>query len=117
LSQPRALQVVKKVSRSRWAASCASNRSRLLSLVARRISDRRVLKLIRQWLNAAVVEQGQWQPTEVGSPQGGVFSPLLANIYLHVLDMYRVTRYAGLGELARYADDGAPRRREGGFMN
>jgi RNA-directed DNA polymerase len=77
----------------------------LVSLVARRSSERRVLKLIRQWLKVGVVEQGQWQPTEVGSPPGGVVSPLLANLYLHVRDMYWVTRYAGLGELVRYADD------------
>jgi RNA-directed DNA polymerase len=75
------------------------------SLVARRIRERRVLTLIRQWLHAGVVEQGQWQPTEVGSPHGGVSSPVLANIYWHVLDMDWVTRYAGLGELCRYADD------------
>ena len=77
----------------------------LMSLVGRRISDRRVLKLIRQWLKGGVVEEGQWQPTEVGSPQGGVISPLLANIYLHVLDMYWAERYASLGQLFRYADD------------
>jgi RNA-directed DNA polymerase len=77
----------------------------LVSLLERRISDRRVLKLIRQWLKGGVVEEGQWQPTEVGSPQGGVISPLLANIYLHVLDMYWTERYASLGQLFRYADD------------
>ena len=77
----------------------------LMSLVERRISDRRVLKLIRQWLKGGVVEEGRWQPTEIGSPQGGVISPLLANIYLHVLDMYWTERYASLGQLFRYADD------------
>ena len=77
----------------------------LLGLVHRRICDRRIIKLLRQWLKAGVIEEGQWHTTQAGSPQGGVISPLLANIYLHVLDRIWATRYASLGRLIRYADD------------
>ena len=59
---------------------------RLLALLARRVSDRRVLKLRWQWLAAGVMEESQWMRTMAGTPQGGVISPLLSNIYLHVLD-------------------------------
>jgi retron-type reverse transcriptase len=54
-----------------------------MKLVEMRIRDRRVLKLIRQWLRAGVMEEGQIRKTELGTPQGGVVSPLLANIYLN----------------------------------
>ncbi|EPG82512.1 RNA-directed DNA polymerase domain protein [Leptospira santarosai serovar Shermani str. 1342KT] len=76
-----------------------------MKLVRKRVSDRRVLKMIRQWLMAGVVENGKFQPTKIGSPQGGVISPLLANIYLHVFDMYWQNKYQHLGRLIRYADD------------
>jgi group II intron reverse transcriptase/maturase len=77
----------------------------LMRLLEQRISDRRVLKLLRQWLDAGVMEAGQWAATPVGTPQGGVISPLLANIYLHVLDRIWEDRCAHLGTLVRYADD------------
>jgi group II intron reverse transcriptase/maturase len=76
----------------------------LMKLVRRRVSDPRVLRLIRRWLRAGVLFDGHREETTVGTPQGGVISPLLANIYLHPLDCYweremRATR------MVRYADD------------
>lgn len=78
---------------------------RLLRLVQRRVSDRRVLQRIRQWLTVGVVEDGRWQATPQGTPQGGVLSPLRANIYLHGLDSWWEARHAGVGRLYRDADD------------
>ena len=64
-----------------------------------------MLKLVRQWLQAGVMEDGAVRHPVAGTPQGGVISPLLSNIYLHVLDRVWAKHGAHLGEMVRYADD------------
>jgi RNA-directed DNA polymerase len=82
----------------------------LIKFVEHRIGDRRVVRLIRKWLKVGVMEEGEVRPGEIGTPQGAVISPLLANIFLHyVLDLWahRWRRREAQGDviLVRYADD------------
>jgi group II intron reverse transcriptase/maturase len=82
----------------------------LMRMVAHRIADPRVLRLMRQWLEAGVLESGEWHETDRGTPQGAGISPLLANIFLHyVLDLWvhqwRRRHAHGRIVIVRYADD------------
>jgi group II intron reverse transcriptase/maturase len=82
----------------------------LLRMLAHRIADPRVLRLIRQWLEAGILESGEWRETERGTPQGAGISPLLANVFLHyALDLWvhqwRRRQARGRVSIVRYADD------------
>jgi group II intron reverse transcriptase/maturase len=86
------------------------DRAWLERFLEHRIADERVLRLIRKWLAAGVIEDGQWSPTEQGSPQGASVSPLLANVYLHyVYDLWvqwwRERHARGDVITVRFADD------------
>jgi RNA-directed DNA polymerase len=83
---------------------------KLISFVMERIADGYVIKLVREWLRAGVVHIGETTYPEEGTPQGGVISPLLANIYLNKLDtawteLKLNSRYKYNSQLIRYADD------------
>jgi group II intron reverse transcriptase/maturase len=82
----------------------------LLRFVQHRVADRRLLRLIQKWLKAGAMEEGEWKDTEMGTPQGSVISPLLANIYLHYVfdlwvDVWRRKCARGDVIVVRYADD------------
>lgn len=77
--------------------------TKLMSFVGKEIADGKILGLIESWLKAGVIIEGELQETIEGTPQGGVISPLLANIYLHELDS-EIAQMAGI-RMVRYADD------------
>ena len=80
----------------------------IIDTIAEKISDGRVLNLIEKFLKSGVMQDGEFNETEVGSPQGGVISPLISNIYLNKFDQKMKDK--GI-RIVRFADDSAPRRR------
>jgi RNA-directed DNA polymerase len=86
------------------------DKSWLIKFVKHRVADPRILRLIRKWLDAGVMEEGKWSETKTGTPQGSVASPILANIYLHYVfdlwvDVWRKKFARGEVVVIRYADD------------
>ena len=101
-----------------WVVDCdiraffdTVSRDWMVRFLEHRIGDKRVIRLIIKWLNAGVMEAGEWQDNLRGTPQGSVVSPILANIYLHyVLDLWfqkkwRTHEVEGGTIIVRYADD------------
>jgi retron-type reverse transcriptase len=94
-----------------------------MRFIQHRVADKRIHRLIQKWLKAGVSEDGEWSETTVGTPQGAVVSPLLANVYLHHvfdlwIEVWREKVAKGKVMAIRYADDRAPRaqRAEEGSM-
>jgi RNA-directed DNA polymerase len=86
------------------------NHEWMMMFLEHRIADQRMLRLIHKWLKAGVSEEGKWSETAVGTPQGAVISPVLANVYLHYvydlwLQQWRKTKAKGDVIAVRYADD------------
>jgi RNA-directed DNA polymerase len=84
-----------------------------IKFLEHRMGDRRIIRLIRKWLNAGIIEDTDWSDTGKGTPQGAVLSPLLANVFLYyVFDLWihqwRTRHCKGQCSVVRYADDGAP---------
>ena len=82
----------------------------MVRFLGHRVADKRIIRLIRKWLKAGVMDGNQWQQTEEGCPQGSVIAPLLSNIYLHyVFDLWMQHRYRkkmrGQSVVVRFADD------------
>jgi RNA-directed DNA polymerase len=83
----------------------------LVRMLEHRIADRRIIRLIRRWLKAGILEGGEWSAVETGSPQGSGISPLLANVFLHYsfdawIHQWRQRQARGRIVVVRYADDG-----------
>jgi group II intron reverse transcriptase/maturase len=114
LGPQEALEAVRDHSRHgfRWVVDADIERffdqldhQQLMAALRRRISDGELLRLIYRWLKAGYLAEGVYHDTDQGSPQGGVLSPLLANVYLHAFDQAQLTQKAFVGRLTRYADD------------
>jgi RNA-directed DNA polymerase len=114
LGPHEALEAVRDHSRQglRWVVDAdiegffdTLDHQQLMTALRRRISDGEMLRLIYRWLKAGYLQGAEYCATDQGSPQGGVLSPLLANVYLHAFDQAQLAQKKFIGRLTRYADD------------